>query len=178
LPTVAAIAECRSTSATLVSDRTQYRTRERGKLEVCNMKRSASALWQGDLKQGQGRLATDSGVLKDTPYSFATRFQGTPGTNPEELLAAAHAGCFTMALTAALGGGGFVPTRIATRATVALEQLQGQWTISTVHLETSAHVPGITDERFQSVAADAKANCPVSRLFKAAITLEAKLDAA
>lgn len=140
------------------------------------MKRTASAVWHGDLKQGHGALATRSGVLKDTPYSFATRFETAPGTNPEELLAAAHAGCFTMALTAALGKAGFTPTRMATQATVSLEQVQGQWTISTVHLENDAWVPGIDDARFQAIAADAKANCPVSRLFKAEITLHAKLE--
>lgn len=140
------------------------------------MKRSASAVWHGDLKQGHGALATRSGVLKDTPYSFATRFETAPGTNPEELLAAAHAGCFTMALTVALGKAGFTPTRMATQATVSLEQVQGQWTITTVHLENDAWVPGIDDARFQAIAADAKANCPVSRLFKAEITLHAKLE--
>jgi lipoyl-dependent peroxiredoxin len=140
------------------------------------MKRSASAVWHGDLKQGHGALATRSGVLKDTPYSFATRFESAPGTNPEELLAAAHAGCFTMALTVALGKAGFTPTRMATQATVTLEQVQGQWTITTVHLENDAWVPGIDDARFQVIAADAKANCPVSRLFKAEITLHAKLE--
>jgi osmotically inducible protein OsmC len=140
------------------------------------MKRSASAAWHGDLKQGHGQLITRSGVLKDTPYSFASRFEGVAGTNPEELLAAAHAGCYTMALTAALGGAGFVPTRTATQATVTLEQLDGKWTISQVHLETDARVPGISNEQFQAIAADAKTNCPVSRLFKAAITLSAKLE--
>ena len=140
------------------------------------MKRSASAVWHGDLKQGHGALATRSGVLQDTPYSFGTRFESAPGTNPEELLAAAHAGCFTMALTAALGKAGFTPTRMATQATVQLEQVNGQWTITTVHLENDAWVPGIDDARFQAIAADAKANCPVSRLFKAEITLHAKLE--
>ncbi|HKC17319.1 MAG TPA: OsmC family protein [Steroidobacteraceae bacterium] len=140
------------------------------------MKRSASAVWQGDLKQGHGALATHSGVLKDTPYSFATRFEQTPGTNPEELLAAAHAGCFTMALSAALGGAGFVPKRLATQAVVSLEQVNGQWTINHVQLNTEAWVPGITVTQFQNIAADAKANCPVSRLFKAEIALSAKLE--
>ena len=140
------------------------------------MKRSASAVWQGDLKQGHGALATHSGVLKDTPYSFATRFEQTPGTNPEELLAAAHAGCFTMALSAALGGAGFVPKRLATQAVVSLEQVEGQWTINHVQLNTEAWVPGITVTQFQEIAAGAKANCPVSRLFKADISLSAKLE--
>jgi len=140
------------------------------------MKRSASAAWHGDLKTGQGALATRSGVLKETPYSFVTRFDDSPGTNPEELLAAAHAGCFTMALTAGLGKAGFVPKRTATQATVTLEQVSGQWTISRVHLQNDTLLPGIGDEQFQQIAADAKANCPVSRLFKAEITLEAQLE--
>jgi osmotically inducible protein OsmC len=140
------------------------------------MKRSASAVWHGDLKKGHGALATKSGVLQNTPYSFVTRFEGEPGTNPEELLAAAHAGCFTMALTAELGRTGFVPTRMATQATVSLELVQGQWTITTVHLENQSWVPGIANEQFQEIAAGAKANCPVSRLFKAEITLSARLE--
>src|ERR1700689_4903403 len=102
------------------------------------MKGSASAIWSGDLKGGHGALATHSGVLKETPYSFATRFEGTPGTNPEELIAAAHAGCFTMALAASLGAAGFSPKRLATQATVTLEQVAGNWTISRVHLENEA----------------------------------------
>ncbi len=140
------------------------------------MKRSASAVWHGDLKQGQGALATHSGVLKDTPYSFGMRFEQTPGTNPEELLAAAHAGCFTMALTASLGRAGFVPKRLATQAVVSLEQVEGKWTINHVQLNTEAWVPGIDVTHFQKIAADAKADCPVSRLFKADITLSAKLE--
>lgn len=140
------------------------------------MKRTASAIWQGDLKHGHGALATHSGVLKDTPYSFATRFEGSPGTNPEELIAAAHAGCFTMALSAALSQSGFAPKRLATQATVSLEQLSGQWTISTVHLEVEAWVPGISEAQFQKTAADAKAGCPVSRLLRAEISMHAKLE--
>ena len=140
------------------------------------MKRTASAAWHGDLKKGHGALATRSGVLMNTPYSFVTRFENQPGTNPEELLAAAHAGCFTMALTAELGRAGFTPTRVATQATVSLEQVGGQWTITTIHLENEAWVPGIADEQFQAIAAGAKANCPVSRLFRADITLSARLE--
>lgn len=140
------------------------------------MKRSASAVWHGDLKQGQGALATHSGVLKDTPYSFGMRFEQAPGTNPEELLAAAHAGCFTMALTASLGRAGFVPKRLATQAVVSLEQVDGKWTINHVQLTTEAWIPGIDVTHFQKIAADAKADCPVSRLFKADITLSAKLE--
>lgn len=140
------------------------------------MKRSASAVWHGDLKQGHGALATHSGVLKDTPYSFGMRFEQAPGTNPEELLAAAHAGCFTMALTASLGRAGFVPKRLATQAVVSLEQVDGKWTINHVQLNTEAWIPGIDVTHFQKIAADAKADCPVSRLFKADITLSAKLE--
>jgi osmotically inducible protein OsmC len=140
------------------------------------MKRSASAIWSGDLKSGHGALATHSGVLKDTAYSFATRFEGTPGTNPEELIAAAHAGCFTMALTASLGKAGFTPKRLATQATVSLEQVAGNWTITSVVLENEAWIPGISAEKFEQIAADAKANCPVSRLLRADISLKAKLE--
>src|ERR1700723_4000659 len=104
------------------------------------MKRSASAIWSGDLKSGPGALANHRGVLKDTPYSFATRFEAAQGTNPEELIAAAHAGCFTMALAASLGKAGFTPKRLATQATVTLELLSGNWSISGVHLENEAWV--------------------------------------
>jgi osmotically inducible protein OsmC len=140
------------------------------------MKRTASAIWSGDLKSGHGALATHSGVLKDTPYSFATRFEGAQGTNPEELIAAAHAGCFTMALSATLGKAGFTPKRLATQATVALELVEGNFTITSVHLENEAWVPGISAQQFAQIAADAKANCPVSRLLRAEITLNAKLE--
>lgn len=140
------------------------------------MNRTASAIWSGDLKQGHGALATHSGVLKETPYSFGTRFEQAAGTNPEELIAAAHAGCFTMALAAALGQAKLTPRRLATQATVTLEQVDGNWTISTIHLQTEAWVPGASDEQFQAIAQGAKANCPVSRLFKATITLKATLE--
>jgi osmotically inducible protein OsmC len=140
------------------------------------MKRTASAIWSGDLKTGHGALATHSGVLKETPYSFATRFEGAQGTNPEELIAAAHAGCFTMALSASLGQAGFVPKRLATQATASLEQVAGNWTITSVHLENEAWVPGISAEKFAQIAAAAKANCPVSRLLRAEISLNAKLE--
>jgi lipoyl-dependent peroxiredoxin len=140
------------------------------------MKRTASAIWSGDLKSGHGALATHSGVLKDTPYSFATRFENGQGTNPEELIAAAHAGCFTMALSASLGKAGFTPKRLATQATVALELVGGNWSIPSVHLENEAWVPGISPEQFAQIAADAKANCPISRLLRAEISLHAKLE--
>jgi osmotically inducible protein OsmC len=142
------------------------------------MKRSASAVWLGDLKQGNGSLTTQSGVLKETAYSFTTRFENGIGTNPEELIAAAHAGCFTMAMSAFLGRAGFTPERLATQATLSLEQIQGNWTITGIHLDTTARVPGIGPEKFAEIAADAKANCPVSRVLNAKITLDARLEAA
>ena len=140
------------------------------------MKQTASAIWSGDLKHGSGALSTHSGALKETPYSFATRFEGAKGTNPEELIAAAHAGCFTTALSASLGIAGFTPKRLATSATVTLEQAAGSWSITTIHLENEAWIPGITAEKFEQIAADAKANCPVSRLLRAEISLHAKLQ--
>jgi osmotically inducible protein OsmC len=140
------------------------------------MKRTASAIWSGDLKSGHGALATHSGVLKDTPYSFATRFESAQGTNPEELIAAAHAGCFTMALSASLGKAGFTPKRLATQASVSLELVSGNFTITSVHLENEAWVPGIGADQFAQIAADAKANCPISRLLRAEISLNAKLE--
>jgi osmotically inducible protein OsmC len=140
------------------------------------MKRTASAVWHGDLKSGHGALATYSGVLSYTPYSFGARFENERGTNPEELIAAAHAGCFTMALTAALGRAGFSPTRLATQARVTLEQVGGSWTITAVHLEVDAWVPNITAARFNEIAEDAKANCPVSRVLNTNITMHAKLE--
>jgi lipoyl-dependent peroxiredoxin len=140
------------------------------------MKRTASARWRGDLKQGTGTISTQSGTLKDTAYSFAARFESGTGTNPEELIAAAHAGCFTMALAAALGRAGFAPQELSTQATVTLEQVQGNWTISAVHLDLKGRVPGIEGPKFDELAADAKANCPVSRVLNASITLDAKLE--
>jgi osmotically inducible protein OsmC len=140
------------------------------------MDRSASAVWHGSLKEGKGSISTQSGTLKDTQYSFAARFAEGVGTNPEELIAAAHAGCFTMALTANLGKAGFTPKRLATSATVTLEQVAGNWTITTVHLENEAWVPGITAEKFQQIADDTKINCPVSRVLRAQISLHAKLE--
>jgi lipoyl-dependent peroxiredoxin len=142
------------------------------------MKRSASAIWSGDLKTGTGSLATHSGVLKDTHYGFKTRFEDAPGTNPEELIAAAHAGCFTMALSASLGRAGYTPKRLATQATVSLELVDGNWTITSILLDNEAWVPGITPEKFEQIAADAKANCPVSRVLRADISLKAKLEPA
>ena len=140
------------------------------------MKRKASALWRGDLKSGRGTISTESTVLKDSQYSFGTRFENGPGTNPEELIGAAHAGCFSMALSAELQKAGFTAESIATTATVSLENHpQTSWTITRIDLETIAKIPTITPENFQEIANGAKAGCPVSRLFKAEITLNAKL---
>jgi len=140
------------------------------------MKRKASALWRGDLKSGRGTISTESTVLKDSQYSFGTRFENGPGTNPEELIGAAHAGCFSMALSAELQKAGFTAESIATTATVSLENHpQTSWTITRIDLETIAKIPAITPEKFQEIANGAKAGCPVSRLFKAEITLNAKL---
>jgi osmotically inducible protein OsmC len=140
------------------------------------MQRTATAVWQGGLKDGKGALSAPSGVLADTPYSFVTRFEGQPGTNPEELIAAAHAGCFTMALSAQLGNAQKTPESLRTIATVTLEKLEAGWTISRVHLDLTARVPGLSQADFEAAAAGAKANCPVSRLLRAEITLDARLE--
>jgi osmotically inducible protein OsmC len=140
------------------------------------MKRKASAVWRGDLKSGRGTISTESTVLKDAQYSFGTRFENGPGTNPEELIGAAHAGCFSMALSAELGKAGFTAESIATTASVTLENHpQTSWTVTKIHLETLAKVPGIDAAKFAEIANGAKTGCPISRLLKAEITLEAKL---
>lgn len=145
-------------------------------IRVLTMKRTAKATWTGDLKDGTGTLDAPSGILKNTPYSFKTRFETHPGTNPEELIAAAHAGCFTMALSALLSKAGFTAEKLNTEASVTLEEVNGNWTITTINLALSANVPNITLERFQEIANDAKINCPVSRLLKAEITLKTTLQ--
>jgi len=140
------------------------------------MKRTASAVWRGDLKSGRGAISTESAVLTAAPYSFGTRFENGRGTNPEELIAAAHAGCFTMALSLALQLAGFTADTIETTATLTLENLpQTSWTVTTIHLATVARVPGVTAAQFGELAAGAKAGCPISRLLKAEISLDAKL---
>lgn len=140
------------------------------------MKRNASAVWSGDLKSGKGTLTTDSGVLDATPYSFSTRFEDAKGTNPEELIGAAHAGCFSMALSMILGQAGLTPERIATKASVTLEQVDGGFAISAVHLDVTARVPGADQAAFDKAANDAKAGCPVSKVLNAAITMDARLE--
>jgi osmotically inducible protein OsmC len=142
------------------------------------MERTASAVWNGSLKEGKGTITTQSGVLSDAPYSFVTRFENGKGTNPEELIAAAHAGCFTMALSAQLGTMNFTPQSLRTSAKLTLEKLDAGWTVSKIHLDVSARVPGISASAFESAAASAKANCPVSRLLKAEITMDAHLEQA
>lgn len=141
------------------------------------MKRKASAIWRGDLKSGKGSISTESTVLKETQYSFGTRFENGPGTNPEELIGAAHAGCFSMALSAELQKAGYTAESIRTTATVELENHpQTSWTVTRIHLDTTAAVPGITADQFGAIASDAKEGCPISRLLKAAeISLDAKL---
>lgn len=142
------------------------------------MERTATAVWNGSLKEGKGTITTQSGILSDAPYSFVTRFENGKGTNPEELIAAAHAGCFTMALSAQLGTMNFTPQSLRTSAKLTLEKLDAGWTISKIHLDVSARVPGISASAFESAAASAKANCPVSRLLKAEITMDAHLEQA
>jgi lipoyl-dependent peroxiredoxin len=139
------------------------------------MKRSAQAHWQGDLKSGTGALSTASATLSHTPYSFRSRFEQGKGTNPEELLAAAHAGCFTMALSAQLAGGGFKAESLVTTCTISLEQKDGGWAITESHLELNAKVPGASQEAFDKATQAAKAGCPVSKLFNTNITLNATL---
>jgi osmotically inducible protein OsmC len=140
------------------------------------MKRKASAVWNGGLRDGKGTMSTDSGVLRDTQYSFATRFENGAGTNPEELIAAAHAGCFSMALSAQLAEAGMKPERIATTATVTLEKSGDGFAITAVHLDLKARVPGAQRQAFEGAANNAKAGCPVSKVLNAQITLNAELE--
>lgn len=140
------------------------------------MKSTASAVWEGGLKDGKGKLTGGTGVFTDTPYTFAKRFEGAGGgTTPEELIAAAHSGCFAMALSGELGKAGFTPTRLSVNATVTIEPVDGKGTVTSSALVLEAVVPGIDDAKFQEVAAAAKAGCPISRLLKTNITLTAKL---
>jgi lipoyl-dependent peroxiredoxin len=141
------------------------------------MKRKALAIWQGGLKDGKGTISTESGVLKQTQYSFSTRFENGVGTNPEELIAAAHAGCFSMALSAELGRAGITPESIHTAATVTLDKTDAGWAVTGSHLDLTATIPGMDESKFITIANAAKAGCPISRLLKAHITLDAKLQA-
>jgi len=141
------------------------------------MKRKASAVWQGDLKSGKGSISTESGVLKESQYSFGTRFENGVGTNPEELIAAAHAGCFSMALSAELGNAGFTPESIHTTAAITLDKTNAGFTVTESHLDMTAKIPGIDQAKFIAIANGAKAGCPISRLLNAKVTLDAKLEA-
>lgn len=139
------------------------------------IKKSGSAKWSGGLKDGKGHVSTESGVLSDQPYGFNTRFEGSKGTNPEELIGAAHAACFSMAFSLILGNHDLVADEIATKATVALEEKDGGFAITKVHLDVTAKIPGASQEKFMEVANAAKSGCPVSKLMTAEITMDAKL---
>src|ERR1700683_2337972 len=158
--------------------RTKRRVPNNAKQTETFMQRTATAIWTGAVKDGKGSISTQSGVLSDAPYSFLTRFENAKGTNPEELIGAAHAGCFAMALSAQLSTLNFTPERITVTATVSLDKLDAGWTISKIHLDLAARIPDISQSAFESAAASAKANCPVSRLFKADITLTSVLEQA
>jgi osmotically inducible protein OsmC len=142
------------------------------------MKRKASARWEGAIQNGKGTISTDSGTLSQAQYSFSTRFENGVGTNPEELIAAAHAGCFSMALSGQLGKADLTPDSIETTATVTLDKTDAGWTVTEVHLDVTARVPGATEEAFNTAADNAKLGCPISRLLIAKITMDAKLAAA
>lgn len=137
--------------------------------------RAGTAVWSGNVKEGKGAISTQSGALKAYPYGFGSRFEGVPGTNPEELIAAAHAGCFTMALSLAFGEAGFTAEQLNTTATVALEKVPGGFSIISSHLVLRAKIANIDDAAFQSIAAKAKAGCPVSKVLNAPVTLDATL---
>ncbi|MGH8522525.1 MAG: OsmC family protein [Gammaproteobacteria bacterium] len=141
------------------------------------MKRKASAVWKGGLRDGKGTISGDSGVLSATQYSFSTRFEQGVGTNPEELIAAAHAGCFSMALSGQLGDAGMTAESIHTTASVTLDKTAAGFTITAVHLEVTAKIPGADQQAFETAANNAKAGCPVSKVLNAQITMDAKLEA-
>ena len=141
------------------------------------IKKSGSAYWHGSIKEGGGTISTQTGVLKEAPYGFKSRFEGGPGTNPEELIGAAHAGCFSMALSLILGNAGMTAESIRTTATVSLDKEGDGFAIKAVHLDVTAKIPGADQAAFDKAAADAKAGCPVSKLLKADITMDAKLEA-
>ena len=140
------------------------------------MKKTASAHWQGSLKEGKGTISTESGALKDNPYGFNTRFENAPGTNPEELIGAAHAGCFSMALSLMLGEDGFTPDSIDTKATVTLDKDGDGFAVTAVHLEMTARIPNIDQATFDELANKAKTGCPISKLLNADISLDATLQ--
>ncbi len=139
------------------------------------MIRKASAVWNGSLKEGKGVVSTESKVLSNTQYSFSTRFENGIGTNPEELIAAAHAGCFSMALSGQLGNAGMTAESIETTANLTFEKLEAGFTITKIHLDVTAKIPGANPAAFETAAQNAKAGCPISRLLKAEITMSTKL---
>ena len=139
------------------------------------MKRTASAVWKGGLKDGEGTVSSASGTLSNTPYSFTSRFESGTGTNPEELIAAAHAGCFSMAFSVQLGEAKLTPKSIETSATLTMEKLDTGWTITAIHLDVKGDVPGASKEAFEKAANNAKAGCPVSKVLNAKITMDAQL---
>ncbi|MEX0739677.1 MAG: OsmC family protein [Pseudohongiella sp.] len=141
------------------------------------MKKHASAHWQGNLKQGKGTISTESGALKNNPYGFNTRFEDAPGTNPEELIGAAHAGCFSMAFSMLLGEEGYTPDNIDTKASVTLDKVEDGFAVTAVHLVMQAKIPTIDQAAFEAIANKAKAGCPISKLLKADVTLDATLTA-
>lgn len=140
------------------------------------MQSKASAVWKGGLKDGSGAITSASGVLSGTSYTFATRFEGRAGTNPEELIAAAHAGCFSMALSHQLGEAGLTPNHVSTTATVTLEQTAGGFAVTTIHLDVSASIPGADQAAFDTAANAAKTGCPISKLMNAEISMNAVLE--
>lgn len=142
------------------------------------MQRKATAIWQGDLVSGKGEISTESGVLKQTQYSFKTRFENGVGTNPEELLAAAHAGCFAMALSNQLGKEGIVPEKLEAQATISLEKVGDGFSITKSHIDLVAHIPNADQDKFDAAVKAAETGCPVSKLFKAEISVSAKLVSA
>jgi len=139
------------------------------------MKRSASAVWKGGLRDGKGTVSTESGALVSTPYNFRMRFENEKGTNPEELVAAAHAACFSMALSAQLGQAGMTADSIETTATVSLDQVEGGFAVTSSHLQTAVTIQNADKAKFQSAVEAAKSGCPISKLLNAKITLDAKL---
>jgi osmotically inducible protein OsmC len=140
------------------------------------MERKATAVWQGGLRDGKGTLTTESKVLSNTPYSFSTRFESSPGTNPEELLGAAHAGCFAMALSLNLGEAGIKPERIETRATITLEKLDSGFTITRSHLDVTVKAPGAERAKFDAAAEKTRVGCPLSKVMRAEISMNARLE--
>lgn len=139
------------------------------------IQKQGSAVWQGSLKEGEGAVSTESGSLNSVPYGFKTRFEGVKGTNPEELLGATHASCFTMALSLILGENGFTADRLETKANVTLEKKNNGYEITSIHLKLTGNVPGINQSKFQELAEKAKVGCPISKVLKARITMEAQL---